>query len=141
MKVTPWWCGGWSGWAAQSAIFSRSSTGLRRPGSILYSLREKFDTSTAAGRLVFHFFAALPQFEKELIRERTIAGLSSARARGRTGGRKRLLSPQQLRVVRTLWDSRDHTRHDIASHFSVSIPTIDRALRANRLEAENGGGK
>ena len=100
---------------------------LDKGGIHFISLKEKFDTSTAAGRLVFHFFAALTQFEKELIRERTIAGLSSARARGRTGGRKRLLSPQQLRVVKTMWDSRDHTRHDTATHFGVSVPTIDRA--------------
>ena len=64
---------------------------LDKSGINFISLKEKFDTSTAAGRLVFHFFAVLTQFERELIRERTMAGLSSARARGRTGGRKRLL--------------------------------------------------
>lgn len=114
---------------------------LDKGGVHFISLKEKFDTSTAAGRLVFDFFAALTQFEKELIRERTIAGLSSARARGRMGGRKRLLSPQQMRVVKTMWDSREHTRHEIAAHFGVSVPTIDRALRASRLETRSGRGK
>ena len=114
---------------------------LEKAGVHFISLKEKFDTSTAAGRLVFHFFAALTQFEKELIRERTIAGLSSARARGRLGGRKRLLSPQQMRVVKTMWDSHDHTRRDIATHFGVSVPTIDRVLRDSRLAAKSGGGK
>ena len=64
---------------------------LDKNGINFMSLKEKFDTSTAAGRLVFHFFAALTQFERELIRERTMAELSAARARGRTGGRKKLL--------------------------------------------------
>ena len=114
---------------------------LEKSGINFISLTEKFDTSTAAGRLVFHFFAALTQFEKELIRERTMAGLSSARARGRMGGRKKLLTAQQMRVVKTMWDSRDHTRREIAAQFGVSIPTIDRVLRAARRLPASGGGK
>ena len=84
---------------------------LDRSGINFISLTENFDTSTAAGRLVFYYFAALTRFELELIRERTMAGLSSARARGRMGGRKKLLSTQQVRGVKTMWDSREHTRH------------------------------
>ena len=114
---------------------------LERNGINFISLTEKFDTSTAAGRLVFHFFAALTQFEKELIRERAMAGLSSARAGGRMGGRKKLLTAQQTRVVKTMWDSRDLTRREIAAQFSVSIPTIDRILRAERKLSAGGGGK
>ena len=114
---------------------------LDKSGINFISLKERFDTSTAAGRLVFHFFAALTQFEKELIRERTMAGLSSARARGRTGGRKKLLTAQQTRVVKTMWDSREHTRHEIAVHFGVSVATIDRILRAGRIVAAGRGGK
>ena len=64
-----------------------------------------------------------------------MAGLSSARARGRMGGRKRLLTAQQTRVVKTMWDSREHTRHEIAAHFTVSVATIDRILRAGRIVA------
>ena len=115
--------------------------GLDKKGINFISLKERFDTSTAAGRLVFHFFAALTQFEKELIRERTMAGLSSARARGRTGGRKKVLNAQQTRVVKTMWDSREHTRHEIAANFSVSVATIDRLLRASRSVVASGGGK
>ena len=114
---------------------------LDKSGINFISLKERFDTSTAAGRLVFHFFAALTQFEKELIRERTMAGLSSARARGRMGGRKRLLTTQQARVVKTMWDSREHTRHEIAAHFTVSVATIDRVLRAGRIVAASRGGE
>ena len=114
---------------------------LEKSGVNFISLKERFDTSTAAGRLVFHFFAALTQFEKELIRERTMAGLSSARARGRMGGRKRLLTAQQAKVVKTMWDSHEHTRHEIAANFSVSVATIDRLLRASRSVVTSGGGR
>ena len=114
---------------------------LDKSGINFISLKERFDTSTAAGRLVFHFFAALTQFEKELIRERTMAGLSSARARGRLGGRKKVLNAQQTRVVRTMWESREHTRHEIASHFTVSVATIDRVLKASRSAPASRGGK
>jgi len=93
------------------------------------SLKEKFDTSTASGRLVFHFFAALTEFERELIRERTLLGLSAARARGRVGGRKKKLSTQQIRVVKTMWDSEDYTKQDIGTQFGVSVSTIDRIIR------------
>ena len=114
---------------------------LDRDGINFISLKEKFDTSSAAGRLVFHFFAALTQFEKELIRERTVAGLASARARGRLGGRRKALSAQQQRVAMTMWDSREHTRMDIAAHFGVHVATIDRLLKASRLAAASRGGK
>ena len=114
---------------------------LDKSGINFISLKEKFDTSTAAGRLVFHFFAALTQFERELIRERTMAGLSSARARGRTGGRKKLLSPQQVRVAKMMWDSHEHTRHEIGAHFGVSVQTIDRAVKGSTTETKSGGGK
>ena len=114
---------------------------LDKSGINFISLKERFDTSTAAGRLVFHFFAALTQFEKELIRERTMAGLSSARARGRLGGRKRILTTQQTQVVNTMWDSREHTRHEIATHFTVSVATIDRILAVSRMVAASRGGK
>ena len=114
---------------------------LDKGGINFISLKERFDTSTAAGRLVFHFFAALTQFEKELIRERTMAGLSSARARGRLGGRKKVLTAQQARVVKTMWDSREHTRHEIATHFTVSVATIDRVLKASRSMSLSRAGK
>lgn len=114
---------------------------LDKSGVNFISLKERFDTSTAAGRLVFHFFAALTQFEKELIRERTVAGLSSARARGRLGGRKKALTTQQTRVVKTMWDSREHTRHEIAAHFTVSVATIDRVLKASRSMSSARAGK
>ena len=70
-----------------------------------------------------------------------MAGLSSARARGRMGGRKKVLNAQQTRVVKTMWDSREHTRHEIAAHFTVSVATIDRVLKASRSMPVSKGGK
>lgn len=70
-----------------------------------------------------------------------MAGLSSARARGRLGGRKELLSPQQVRADRLMWDSHEHMRHEIAADFSASVQTIDRSRRASRIEAASQGGK
>lgn len=66
------------------------------------SLTESIDTSTANGRLVFHLFAALADFERELIRERTNAGLAAARARGRVGGRRSVMTPTKLAKAREL---------------------------------------
>jgi DNA invertase Pin-like site-specific DNA recombinase len=98
------------------------------------SLTEEFDTTGAAGRLIFHVFAALTQFERELISERTKLGLAEARARGRLGGRKRKLSPQQVRQVKILWASRQQTKGDIAEQFRVSVSTIDRIVRPKSLK-------
>ena len=99
------------------------------------SLTENFDTTTAAGRLVFHFFAALTQFERELIRERTLIGLTAAKARGKLGGRKHKLSADQIRVIKDLWKERKETKVALATMFSVSISTIDRIVRQKSLKA------
>jgi DNA invertase Pin-like site-specific DNA recombinase len=67
------------------------------------------DTTTASGRLVFGIFAALAEFERELISERTIAGLASARARGRNGGRPYTMTPAKLRLAQAAMAKRDTT--------------------------------
>jgi len=92
------------------------------------SLRESIDTTTAGGRLVFHIFAALAQFEREIIRDRTIAGLAAARARGRRGGRPSKLSADQRRTARKLYDEREHTVAQIGRILGVSRTSIYRAL-------------
>src|SRR5215204_2576168 len=68
----------------------------------LRSLTEGFDTSTSGGRLIFHVFGALGQFDRDLIRERTRAGLEAAAARGRKGGRKPVVTPEKLRRARSM---------------------------------------
>lgn len=75
---------------------------LGRHGIGFESLQESLDTTTPGGRLVFHLFGALAEFERDLIRERTRAGLAAARARGRAGGRRSVMTPEKLAVARQL---------------------------------------
>ena len=78
--------------------------GLAERGVGFKSLTEQIDTTTPGGKLIFHVFGALAEFERDLIRERTNAGLAAARARGRTGGRpKKLADPKTLALARTLY--------------------------------------
>src|SRR5687767_7427728 len=78
--------------------------GLEQRGIGFKSLTESIDTTTSGGTLIFHIFGALAEFERELIRERTHAGLAAARARGRRGGRPKALGdPQRLALARTLY--------------------------------------
>ena len=92
------------------------------------SLRESIDTTTPGGRLVFHLFGALAQFEREIIRDRTVAGLAAARARGRTGGRPAKLNPDQVKTARRLYDERELTVEEIGRILGVSRTSIYRAL-------------
>src|SRR5512144_1899309 len=84
------------------------------------SLQEQIDTTTSGGKLVFHVFGALAEFERDLIRERTRAGLEAARARGRSGGRPSVMTVEKLRVARELYDAREHTTAQIAAVLGVS---------------------
>jgi len=93
----------------------------------LQSLQENIDTTTSGGN-IFHLFGALVEFERNLIRERTQAGLQAARARGRKGGRQQKLTPQQIEIGRSL--STDPTRSvtSICEHLSISRPTYYRYI-------------
>lgn len=88
------------------------------------SVTEKIDTSSSSGRLVFHVFASLAEFERNLIRERTLAGLTAARARGRRGGRPASLSEKEIKTVRALLKTGELTVLEIADRFSVARSTI-----------------
>ena len=92
------------------------------------SLSENIDTTTAGGKLVFHVFGALAEFERELIRERTNAGLAAARARGRVGGRPTVMTPQKVKAAQTMHNTGDSTIAAIASVLGVSRATIYRHL-------------
>lgn len=92
------------------------------------SLTEQIDTSSPAGRLIFHIFASLAEFERNIIRERTLAGLKAARARGRTGGRRPKLSSDQLAMVRTLLKGGELTVTQVARQFNVSVSTLYRRV-------------
>src|SRR5205085_11864818 len=84
------------------------------------------DTTTASGRLVFGIFAALAEFERELIRERTIAGLASARARGRNGGRPYTMTPAKLRLAQAAMAERDTKVSDLCTELGVTRQTLYR---------------
>jgi len=84
------------------------------------------DTTTAGGRLVFGIFAALAEFERELIRERTIGGLSSARARGRNGGRPYTMTPAKLRLAQAAMVDRDTKVGDLCKELGVTRHTLYR---------------
>jgi DNA invertase Pin-like site-specific DNA recombinase len=101
---------------------------LHRHGIGFRSLQESIDTTTPTGKLVFHLFGALAEFERDLIHERTMAGLAAARARGRLGGRPSSMSPQKLAVARQLHEGRQHTVAAIAEMLGVSRATIYRHL-------------
>jgi DNA invertase Pin-like site-specific DNA recombinase len=101
---------------------------LQERGVGFRSISESIDTTTATGRLVFHVFCALAEFEKDLLRERTQAGLAAARARGRVGGRKPVLTPQKAALVRRLYGEREHTVAEIAKVIGVSRATVYRCV-------------
>lgn len=90
------------------------------------SLAEDIDTTTPAGRLVFHIFASIAQFERERISERTKEGLEAARRRGRVGGRPPALSPRQKDEVRRMRDAEGRPISEIAKLFKVSTKTVQR---------------
>ena len=97
---------------------------LEREGVTFESLSEKIDTGSASGKLQFHVFAALAEFESNLIRERTLAGLTAARARGRVGGRKPKLNEKQIREIKTLLADPVAQVKDIAERYGVSRTTL-----------------
>jgi hypothetical protein len=90
------------------------------------SLQEAIDTTTPGGKLVFHVFAALAEFERDLILERTAAGLAAARARGRHGGRPSVLTGHKLRVAQEMYRSGEYTVATIAKTLGVSRASIYR---------------
>jgi DNA invertase Pin-like site-specific DNA recombinase len=105
---------------------------LRVRGIGLRSLTEALDTTTAQGRLVFHMFGALAEFERSLIRERTKAGLAAARRVGRIGGRPPKLTEDDLDVARALLANPDIGVTQIAHRLGVSPATLYRYLPAAR---------
>ena len=90
------------------------------------SLQEALDTTTAAGKLQFHVFSALAEFERELIRERTLAGLRAARARGRKGGRPKAMTPEKVRLAARLMSDPSLAVDDICNTLGVSRATLYR---------------
>lgn len=92
------------------------------------SLTENIDTTTAGGKLVFHLFGSLAEFERDLIRDRTRAGLTAARARGRVGGRPPALTADKLAIAQQMHAGHKHTMDAIAKVVGVSRATLYRHL-------------
>jgi len=99
-------------------------TVLEERGVGFQSLQESIDTTTSGGRLVFHIFGALAEFERNLIRERTRAGLAAARARGRKGGRPKALDEKMTQLLYQLYNERNHTVKEICNILDISRSTL-----------------
>src|SRR5215470_14557419 len=103
----------------------------------LRSLTESLDTTTSGGRLVFHLFAALAEFERSIIRERTLSGLQAARRRGRTGGRPPALTHPDLAEARALLRDPEITVTQVAKRLGVAPSTLYRHLPGGRSAVES----
>lgn len=101
---------------------------LNDRGIAFHSLKEKIDTTTAAGRLIFHVFGSLAEFERETLRERTIEGLQAARRRGRIGGRPKSLSQSDLKAANAMLRDPNISVATVAEKLSVSRSTLYRHL-------------
>ena len=101
---------------------------LNERGVELYSLTENINTTTPSGKLTFHIFAALAEFERDILRQRVNAGLKAARRRGRIGGRPKALYEAGLKKARALLRSGDYSKVQVAEELKVSRHTLWRAL-------------
>ena len=99
---------------------------LEARGVGFVSLTEQINTTSPSGKLVFHLFASLAEFERNLIRERTMAGLKAARARGKNGGRPNKLAGKDLAMAKSLMSDRTNDVGDIAKRFGVHRSTLYR---------------
>ncbi|MBV9511755.1 MAG: recombinase family protein [Caulobacteraceae bacterium] len=105
---------------------------LEKQGVGLRSLTEAIDTTSAGGRLVFHVFGAMAEFERSIIRERTKAGLEAARARGRTGGRPPALSAKDVAAAKAMLTDPQITVSEVARRMKVAPSTLYRHLPGGR---------
>ena len=104
---------------------------LNSKGIGFKSLQENIDTTTSGGQLIFHIFGALAEFERELIRERTQAGLKAARVRGRLGGRPPLLNGRQIKKLKAHYKKGDLSIKELCQLFNITKPTLYRYLQDN----------
>ena len=110
-------------------------TKLEADGVAFCSVTENLDTSTPTGKFIFHVFASLAEFERNVIRERTNAGLKSARARGRVGGRPSKLSDEDKDMICQLMSDNNNSPIRIAKRFKVSKSTIYKTVRDKAVQS------
>ena len=92
------------------------------------SLQEAIDTTTSGGRLIFQIFGALAEFERNLIRERTQAGLTAARIRGRKGGRPKIFTSQKIQMAKELFANKNNSVHEICQSLNMSKASLYRII-------------
>jgi DNA invertase Pin-like site-specific DNA recombinase len=107
---------------------------LQNQNIAFQSLQESIDTSTSGGKLIFHIFSALAEFERDLIQERTQAGLKAARVRGRMGGRPPLLDKRQINRMIEMYDEQKNTVAEICKIYDISRPSFYNYLKKHRVE-------
>jgi DNA invertase Pin-like site-specific DNA recombinase len=112
-------------------------TQLESRGIGLKSIQESLDTFSSSGKLIFHIFGALAEFERNLIRERTQAGLQAARARGRKGGRPHSLDADQRALAVQLYQEKRHTVRQICRMMGISKPTLYKYIHAHNGESNS----
>jgi DNA invertase Pin-like site-specific DNA recombinase len=97
------------------------------------SITENIDTTTSGGKLIFHIFGALAEFERDIIKERTQAGLQAARARGRLGGRPKLLNQKKASIAKALYNDKSNSISDICKTLNISKATLYRYVQSKGL--------
>src|ERR671932_1294688 len=107
-------------------------TDLQEKGIGFKSLQESIDTTTSSGKLVFHIFGALAEFEREIIKERTNAGLEAARTRGKLGGRPKALSPEKIKLARKLYADTSTSVAEICKMLGISRHTLQRYMKETK---------
>lgn len=105
---------------------------LEKRGIGFKSLTENIDTTTSGGKLIFHIFASLAEFERSIIKERTKAGLEAARARGKTGGRPASLTEKDIQAAKAMLADPDITVEEVAARLKVASSTLYRYLPGGR---------
>ena len=105
---------------------------LNEKGIGFKSLQENIDTTTSGGKLIFHIFGALAEFEKDIIRERTKAGLASARARGRLGGRPKKMDEKKIEMAKKLMSDPNNSIEEICKTFNISRATLYRVTAGSK---------
>lgn len=108
----------------------RLITDLKEKGIGFKSLQENIDTTSGVGKLVFHIFASLAEFERDLIRERTMAGLASARARGKLGGRPKVLDEKKIALAKAMYQDKQNSVKDICATLGIGRTTFYRYVNA-----------